>query len=267
MTLLGGTALEAMSLDVEEGLATITLRRPESLNALNLKLKAELAGAIAELASDTAVRAVLVAGEGRAFSAGGAIDEMEAGRSATDQRGRMLRVLGDIIIPLSRLEKPVVAAVNGHAHGAGLSLALACDIALAAESAVFSFAFARLGLVPDSGALYFLARRMPPHLAKDLLFTARRFGAEEARELGLVNHVLPDDELLPAATALARELAAGPTVAFGLTKRMLAQAADLPFEDVAELEALGQAVAVGTEDFAEGRRAFLEKRAARFAGR
>jgi 2-(1,2-epoxy-1,2-dihydrophenyl)acetyl-CoA isomerase len=256
-----------MTLTIDDGLATIALNRPEAMNALNLQLKGELARTIAELAVDPAARAVLITGNGRAFCSGGDIKEMDPDRTQVVSRQRLTKLLGEIFIPLARMEKPVIAAVNGHAHGAGMSLALAADVIYAGESAVFSLAFSRLGLVPDSCALYFLPRRLPVDRCKELIFSARRFGAAEARELGLVTKVLPDDELLPAATALGREWATGATVAFGLAKRLLDQSTTLTMEDMAQLEMYAQGVAISTEDHAEGLRAFAEKRAAVFRGR
>lgn len=260
------TEYEAMTLVIDDGVAIITLRRPESLNALNLQLKAELAAAIREVASRSEVRSVLLTGDGRAFCSGGDITQMDAERTPAQSRRRQLKVLNEVYIPLSRLEKPVVAAVNGHAHGAGCSLAMACDIVLASRSAQFSFAFTRLGLVPDSGALYFLPRLVGVSRAKELVFSARRFGAEEAQQLGLVLRVYDDEELVPAAIEQARALAAGPSVALGIAKRLLDQSLQLTLDDMAELEAYGLAVAVSASDHAEGVAAFRERRAAVFTG-
>jgi 2-(1,2-epoxy-1,2-dihydrophenyl)acetyl-CoA isomerase len=258
---------EAMTFDVVDGVGRITLDRPEALNALNLQLKTELATCIAAIHDDADVRAVLLTGNGRAFCAGGDITQMDPQRTPQAARRRMLKLLREVLIPLARLEKPVIAAVNGHAHGAGFSLALACDMVYAADSAVFSLAFARLGLVPDTGALYFLPRQIGLNRAKELVFTARRIGAEEAHDLGLVNHVVPDDELLDSAGAMARELAAGASVALGLAKRLLDQSPQLSLEDMAELESYGQAIAISSADHAEGIAAFTERRPPRFSGR
>jgi 2-(1,2-epoxy-1,2-dihydrophenyl)acetyl-CoA isomerase len=263
---VAGTGYQALTLDVEDGVGVITLRRPEALNALNLQLKAELAAVIKEVAVRPGIRSVLVTGEGRAFCSGGDITQMDPERRPRESRRRQLKVLEEVFIPLSRLEKPVVAAVNGHAHGAGCSLVMACDIVFAARSAQFSLAFSRLGLIPDSGALYFLPRLVGVSRAKDLVFGARRFGAEEAQQLGLVLRVFDDEELLPAATEQARTLAAGPTVALGMAKRLLDQSLQLSLDDMAELESYGQAVAVSSLDHAEGVAAFRDKRPAAFAG-
>jgi 2-(1,2-epoxy-1,2-dihydrophenyl)acetyl-CoA isomerase len=258
---------EPLSLDVDEGLATITLRRPEAMNAFNLALKERLAVTLAEVADREDVRAVLITGEGRAFCAGSDITEMEPGRAPITQRKRMMFVIDEIIVPITEMEKPVVAAVNGHAHGLGFSLALACDLLLASDRAQFSFAFSRVGLAPDAGAASFLVRRVPIQIAKELLFTGRRLKADEALALGLLNRVVPDAELMTQATALARELAAGPTLAFGLTKRLLDQAALLPLAEVGELESVNQAMLVHSRDFAAATEAFLAKRSFAFEGR
>jgi 2-(1,2-epoxy-1,2-dihydrophenyl)acetyl-CoA isomerase len=263
---MAATAYETIRLGVDDGVAVVTLQRPDALNALNLQLKAELAAAIRELGERRDIRSVVITGAGRAFCSGGDITQMDPDREPQESRRRMLKLLAEVFIPLSRLEKPVVAAVNGHAHGAGCSLAMACDIVLAARSAEFSLAFARLGLIPDSGALFFLPRLVGVNRAKELVFSARRFGAEEARELGLVHRVLDDDELLRVAMEQARTLAEGPTVALGIAKRLLDQSPILSLEDMAQLEAYGQAVAISAADHAEGVRAFFDKRTARFTG-
>jgi 2-(1,2-epoxy-1,2-dihydrophenyl)acetyl-CoA isomerase len=259
--------LRAMTFGVDEGVGTITLNRPDALNALNLELKAELAATIAEIRARPDVRAVVVTGAGRAFCAGGDIDEMDPGRTPPAARTRLLKLLEEVFIPLARLEKPVIAAVNGHAHGAGCSLALAADMIYAAESAVFSLAFARLGLVPDSCSLYFLPRRLPINRAKELVFSARRFDAAEGERLGLVNRVLPDEELMPVALEEAARLASGATTALGLAKRLLDQSSQLTIDDMAQFEAYAQAIATGTEDHREGVAAFHEKRPPSFTGR
>ena len=165
-----------MTLDVQDGVGLITLNRPEAMNALSLALKAELAQALREIADSREIRCLVITGTGRAFCAGGDITEMDAGRAPEETRRRFLKLLREIYIPLARLEMPVIAAVNGHAHGSGCSLAMACDIVFAARSAQFSLAFLRVGLIPDSGALFFLPRLVGVRRAKELVFSARRFG-------------------------------------------------------------------------------------------
>jgi len=252
--------------ETSHGVATIRLTRVDARNALNMSLKRELAAAI-ELAADRYdVRAVVVTGEGGSFCAGGDIAEMVLNDSPRTSRSRLRNLLSDIFIPLAELEKPTIAAINGHAHGAGLSLAMACDLVIAADDAMMSCAFAKVGLVPDCGALYFLPRRLPMHLVKELIFTGRRFSAKEALEMGLVNRVVPSADLGDESTTLARQLAAGPTVAFGMAKTLLARSLQLGLHDMAEMEAFGQAVAYATDDHFEARRAFSVKDQPTFAG-
>jgi len=260
------TLYETITLDVTDGVGIVTLNRQEALNALNLQLKAELSAALSEVASRPEVRCVLLTGAGRAFCAGGDITEMDPDRRPVENRRRMLSLLWDVCMPLARSEKPVVAAVNGHAHGAGCSLVMACDIVIAARSAEFSLAFARLGLIPDSGALYFLPRLVGVSRAKELVLTARRFSADEACQIGMVHRVVDDDVLMATALEQARALAAGPSVALGLAKRLLDQAPTLSLDDMMELESYGQALAMSTDDHREGVHAFLEKRPPRFGG-
>ncbi|MCW3027854.1 MAG: enoyl-CoA hydratase [Solirubrobacterales bacterium] len=257
---------ETVGLSIEGGVATVVMNRPDALNALNMRLKEELAEVWRILVDRSDVRAVLLTGAGRAFSTGGDIKQMDPDRGPEVTRKRMAKLLRDTVIPLARLEKPVVAAVNGHAHGLGLSLALACDIVYAAESAIMSMAFTRVGLAPDGGASYFLPRLVGLSRAKELMFTGRRLSAAEALELGLVSRVLPDEELLPAALELANELGSGATIALGAAKRLLNESSMHTIEEMAELEAFGQAVAMSSEDHREGIAAFAERRKPLFRG-
>jgi 2-(1,2-epoxy-1,2-dihydrophenyl)acetyl-CoA isomerase len=251
---------EALDVAVSEGVATLTLNRIRARNALNMELKLELARVLRAIRDDRSIRAVLITGAGSAFSAGGDVKELDVARSALASRDRMQRLLHDVFIPLARLELPTVAAVNGPAFGAGLSLALACDIVIASDQAVFSCAFSRMGLIPDCGALWFLPRVLGPATAKELLFTARRFGPDEARELGLVQRVVPASDLHAAARELAVSLARGPTATLRMTKRLLEQSATSTLDEVAELESYAQGVAMSSPEHAEALAAFRERR-------
>jgi len=248
-----------MTLDVQDGVGLITLNRPEAMNALSLALKAELAQALREIADSREIRCLVITGTGRAFCAGGDITEMDAGRAPEETRRRFLKLLREIYIPLARLEMPVIAAVNGHAHGSGCSLAMACDIVFAARSAQFSLAFLRVGLIPDSGALFFLPRLVGVRRAKELVFSARRFGAEEALEYGLVQQVVDDDALLDVAREQARLWARGPAVQLGMAKRLLDQAPLVALDDMAEFEAYAQSVAASTDFHADAVATFLAR--------
>ncbi|GAC1608905.1 MAG: enoyl-CoA hydratase [Mycobacteriales bacterium] len=250
----------------DSGVATVTLNRPDARNALNMDLKRSLADTFAALADDPAVRCVVVTGAGAAFCAGGDVVEMELNDTPTHSRARLQLLLRDVFQPLAEMEKPTVAAVNGHAHGAGLSLALACDLIVAADTAVMSCAFMRIGLLPDCGALYFLPRRLPVSLVKDLVLTGRTFSAEEALEMRLINRVVPAGELRAEAQRLATQLAAGPTVALGLAKRLLDQSLHSTWSQMATLEALGQAVCYSTNDHLAARAAFAERSRPTFLG-
>jgi 2-(1,2-epoxy-1,2-dihydrophenyl)acetyl-CoA isomerase len=252
---------------VADGVATVTLNRPEAMNALNMQMKEELAEAIGALGADPAVRCVVITGSGKAFCAGGDINEMELNDSPRRSRERLATLLRSLIIPLAQLEKPTIAAINGHAHGAGLSLALACDLMIAGAGAKLSCAFSRMGLLPDCGALYFLPRRVSLQYAKELVYTGRQVLADEALRMSLVSQVVPDAELATAVASLARQLAHGPTVALGLSKRLLDQSLHTGLPEMAELEALGQALLYETEDYHEARRAFLAKTQPHFTGR
>jgi 2-(1,2-epoxy-1,2-dihydrophenyl)acetyl-CoA isomerase len=250
-----------------DGVATVMLNRPEALNALNVTLKTALAEAIDDIAADDSVRAMLLTGAGRAFCAGGDISEMDPDRVPEQARRRQTTLLNRVFLPLHRLDKPVVAAVNGHAHGGGLALALACDIVLAGASAAMSLGYVQRGIAADCGILYFLPRRVGMGRAKQLLFTGRRFSAAEAERWGIVDGVVPDDELLTEARALTADLARSATVAIAATKRILNESLRSSFEDLVELEAYSQAVTRGTADHREGVHSFLEKRPASFVGK
>ena len=255
-----------LRVDVADHVATVTLDRPDALNALNMALKADLAAAVRTLGADSDVRAVVLTGAGRAFCAGGDIAEMDLNDNPVRSRERLATLLRELVIPLAELEKPTVAAVNGHAHGAGLSLMLACDLAVASEAATMSCAFSRMGLLPDCGSLYFLPRRVPMPVAKELIFTGRRINATEAAQLGLVNRVVPAADLPALAAELAGQLAASATVALGLAKRLLDQSPHSTLAEMATLEAMGQAVLYTTRDHLAARQAFVAKTAPRFVG-
>jgi 2-(1,2-epoxy-1,2-dihydrophenyl)acetyl-CoA isomerase len=258
---------DTLEVGLADGVLRVALNRPDRLNALNLQIKGELAEVIRFAAAEPEVRCFLLTGNGRGFCAGGDITEMDADRAPAEARRRMRHLLHTLHLPLTRLEKPVVVAVNGLAYGAGISLALTGDLVLAADDAKLSFAFAKVGIIPDSGLMYHLPRLLGMSRAKELLFTGRPFSAQEACELGLVNRVVEASSLQDEAMTLARELAAGPTIAFGLTKTILGQAPTMTFEDMIELESYALSIVTTTADHAEGILAFKEKRSPNFQGR
>jgi 2-(1,2-epoxy-1,2-dihydrophenyl)acetyl-CoA isomerase len=243
---------------------TITLNRPDVLNALDRATHEGLAAALKD-ARDASVRAVVITGAGRGFCVGQDLNEFR--EAAGDIAERLRRHYHPNVLAIRGLEKPVVAAVNGAAAGAGLSLACACDIRLAAESATFVPAFINIGLIPDSGGSWHVHRLLGYARAFEWLTSGRRLSAAEALEWGLVSEIVPDDRLAEHAAELARSLAEMPTAGVGLTKRLLDGAAATTLEEQLELEAQLQAAATKTEDFREGVAAFLEKRKPELKGR
>lgn len=246
------------------GVITITLNRPDVLNAFDAAMHDGFRAALKE-ARDPEVRAVVLTGAGRGFCVGQDLKEFREG--AGDLGDRLRSTYNRNVVALATLEKPVLAAVNGPAAGAGLSLACACDLRLAAESATFVPAFIGIGLVPDTGATYFVSRILGYSRAFEWLASGKRLSAADAHAWGLVTEVVEDGKLAERAAVLARELAAQPTRAVGMTKRLLQRAATSTLEEQVELEAQLQVAAAESDDFAEGVAAFLEKREPRFTGR
>ena len=242
---------------------TITLNRPDVLNALNRAVHAGIAAGLEE-AKDPSVRAVVITGAGRGFCCGQDLQEFSSG--AGDVAQNLRDTYHRNVLAIRALEKPVIAAVNGPAAGAGMSLALACDARIAADSASFVPAFIKIGLVPDSGGTWLVRRLLGAARAFEWLTTGRRVDADEARSWGLVNEVVPAAQLATRAHEVAELFAAMPTRAVWETKRLLDAAEDTTFEEQLELEARAQADLTQTPDFTEGVAAFLEKRDAHFTG-
>ena len=256
-----------MSVDLakHDGIATVTLNRPDKLNALTDEMYARLIAIFAELAGDESVRAVVVTGAGRGFCSGSDVGgmlktDLVAGRARMQVRHRM-------IINLVNIEKPVIAAVRGPVAGIGFSLALACDLIVASETARFSQIFKNIGLIPDGGSVFFLTQHLGIARAKELVYTARMLPAQEAKEWGIVSRVVPDGELETAATGLAAELANSATFALGLAKKMFQTMYVPTLEMLLETENLSQSLARLTEDHREGVTAFRDKRKPKFSGR
>ena len=254
--------MSAVEVRRDGAVATVTLSRPDKLNALDRTTRWELIGALRDVAADDAVRAVVLTGTGRAFCVGQDLAAVEELEHADETVAGSYNPIAQAI---AEMPKPVVAAVNGAAVGAGLGLALACDLRLAAETATFSCAFGKVGLVPDTGVSWHLVREVGYARAFALAMLGRAFSAEEAEAYGLINRVLPAEELGAAAVELAGVLAAGPARAIALTKRQFRVAGELTFEGLLAMEARHQGEAAAHPDHVEGRTAFAEKRAPRWS--
>ncbi|MDT0682203.1 2-(1,2-epoxy-1,2-dihydrophenyl)acetyl-CoA isomerase PaaG [Roseicyclus sp. F158] len=252
---------------VEDGVLRLTLNRPDKLNSFNDDMHRALYAGFERARDDDEIRAVLLTGSGRGFSAGQDLGDRDP-RNGRADLGHTIETFYNPLLRLIRsLEKPVICAVNGVAAGAGANIAFACDIVLAAGSAKFIEAFAKIGLVPDSGGTWWLPRILGEPRAKALALTAEPLMADQAAEWGLIWRAVPDETLMDEATALAQKLAAGPTVGLGLTKRLIQDAATNDLDTQLDLERDAQREAGNSDDYAEGVTAFLEKRAPAFRGR
>lgn len=256
-------------LQIADGVALITLNRPDKLNAFTETMHGELAHAFDRIELDRAIRAVVLTGAGRGFCAGQDLGDrvMGEGDDPVDLGETLDRLYNPLIRRLQKLERPVIAAVNGVAAGAGANLALACDLVLAARSAKFIQAFCRLGLVPDSGGTFFLPRLVGSGRAMGLALLGEPLPAEQAEEWGLIWRAVDDDRLMEEVGALALHLAAQPTRGLGLIKRAIHAAAHHSLDQQLDLERDLQREAGHTEDYREGVAAFMEKRPAAFKGR
>jgi 2-(1,2-epoxy-1,2-dihydrophenyl)acetyl-CoA isomerase len=249
-----------------QGVLEIILNRPESLNALNANLFSELTEAVYEAKRNPAVRSVLLYGEGKGFCAGGDLKDFGIDETNATEVKEFLQQGHEALLGLYHMEKPVIAAVHGPAVGAGCNLAFACDMIIADETATFSEIFAKVGALPDMGGLYFLPQKIGMHKAAELVFTGKTINANTALDYGLINEVTAAGNSLKKGKELAISLASGPTKTLGLAKRIMHQAPYTSLESILEMEALGQANIFQTEDFKEGKQAFIEKRKPEFHG-
>lgn len=254
--------------DVRDAVAWITLKRPDRFNALDPVLAREFCDAANRCSSDRGVRAAVLTGSGeQAFCAGGDVSVFGEHLDALDLLVKEITTtLHAAVSRLVRMRAPLIGAVNGVAAGAGLGLVACCDLVVAAESATFTSAYTRIGLAPDGSSTYFLNRLLGPRRAMELFLTNRVLTSAEALDWGLVNRVVPAGKLAEEAGALARQLAEGPTGAFGSVKRLLESAASAGLETQMEQESLAIAAAGASADGQEGIRAFLDKRKPRFTG-
>ncbi len=260
---------DSISVERRDGYAVVTLNRPDKLNAFNDEMHVTLRAALDELGADESCRAILLTGAGRGFCAGQDLGDRDPAKmeGPPDLGVTIEEFYNPLVRRIRALRKPVVCAVNGVAAGAGANIALACDIVLAAESAKFIQAFARLGLVPDAGGTWHLPRLLGEARAKALALTAEPLPAARAAEWGLIWKAVPDDRLMQEATALVETFAKGPTVGYALTKQAIQEASTNGLDAHLDLERDLQRAAGRTPDYAEGVAAFLEKRPANFTGR
>jgi 2-(1,2-epoxy-1,2-dihydrophenyl)acetyl-CoA isomerase len=255
---------------IQDGVGILTLNDPATLNAAGLDLMDALLDGFQGFVADDSVRAIVITGEGRGFCSGANLSGRGGGGRATDPSSgpnqALLRTYNPFVNLVRRSPKPLVAAVNGVAAGVGVSLALVCDLVVAAESSYFLLAFRRIGLVPDGGATWMLPRLVGKARAMELMLLGEKLPAATAQEWGLINRCVPDAELMPKALELAKALADGPA-SLGMTRNLVWDSLDTPWHAQLEAEAYAQGAAGRTSDSREGVMAFAEKRPAKFTGR
>lgn len=255
----------AVLYEVKDGVATITLNRPQSLNSMNDVLIDGLHDALDCVEKDDNVRCAVLTGNGKAFCAGGDLPFLNSIASASARR-KFIAKVGAVAKRITVIEKPFIAMVNGVAAGAGVNLMLACDLVYAVDKARFAQSFAKVGLIPDCGGLYFLPKAVGLHKAKELMFTADLIGAEEAAALGMLNHVCSEDKLAEDVYAMAQRLAVSAPLSIGLIKKYLNNTS-LGLDEILAAEESTQALLMDTEDCREGIAAFKEKRNPVFTGK
>lgn len=258
---------ETILYSLDDGVLTITLNRPDVLNAFNRQMTTDLQDALKKAERDAAVRCIVFAGAGRAFSSGEDLKARQAEGGSGGFGATLRERYNPIVLRIRNMDKPVLASVKGVAAGAGCSLALACDMRIASDNARFIEVFVRVGLVPDSGSSYFLPRLVGLGKALEMALLGDEVGAEDALRLGLVNRVVPAAELEERTRELALRLAKGPTKAIGLAKRAMNRALAMDLDQLLDYEVYAQEIAGASEDYQEGLRAFAEKRQPDFRGR
>ncbi len=268
------TDYNTLKLETREGVTTLTLNRPEQLNALTVEMGRELNDAIDAVNNDMSSRVLVLTGAGRAFCAGEDVKQRPADSEAIKEQQTPLSKLSrgpvgamKFANTLRTMTKPTIASVNGYAVGQGLSIALACDIRIASADAGFGAIWTRRGIPPESSGAYLLTQLLGPAKACELIFQGKMVGAEEAEKIGLANQVVPAETLEDATQEMARNIAGGPPIAIGLSKMMIYQALETSLATHSRLEFLGQDYSFNTEDRQEGIQSFLEKRPANFQGK
>ncbi|MCP5098289.1 MAG: 2-(1,2-epoxy-1,2-dihydrophenyl)acetyl-CoA isomerase [Chloroflexi bacterium] len=259
-------SFETILYDVVDGIATITLNRPQTLNAFNDQMVRETTAAMKQSGRNKDVRCIVLTGNGRSFSSGQDLSDMQDRKVSLSIGEHLRHGYHKLIRQMMTLEKPIIGAINGIAAGAGCGIALATDIRIASDKASFMLAFSRVGLVPDSGTNWFLPRLIGQARAFEMAVTADKIPAQKAYEWGMINRVVPAEQLMETVAAWAKPLASGPTLAYGLTKRAMNKAWDTDLWDALEYEAHLQELAGRSHDSIEGVQAFLEKREPQFKG-
>ncbi|MFC3039506.1 enoyl-CoA hydratase/isomerase family protein [Virgibacillus xinjiangensis] len=254
---------ETLNYKVENQVGWLTLNRPEKLNAFTEQMNGEMIKALKSLDKDPEIRAIVITGEGKAFCSG---EDLSGLSADADHREMILTRYKPMMEQLAKVEKPTIASVNGAAAGAGFSLALGCDFRIASERASFLQAFINIGLIPDSGSLYYLPRIVGMAKALELTMLGEKIKAQEAGEYGLVTKVVSPDSLEEETQGFAENLATKPTKAIGLIKRYIQQSFETPLASMLDYEAYGQKIAGNTEDYGEGVKAFFEKRQPDYKG-
>jgi 2-(1,2-epoxy-1,2-dihydrophenyl)acetyl-CoA isomerase len=256
---------EKVLVEKADGVAVVTLHKPEGLNSLDLQMREDLKDALLEIGKDPEIGAVILAGSGRAFCAGGDIGTM--GDFLPNDGRKRLKNIHMVVKAIVEMDKPVIAAVQGYATGAGMNLALACDLIVAADDARFCQSFTKIGLVPDCGGMYFLPRKVGMARAKELVLLAPTIDAQTALAMGIVNKVVPFDQLMTEVKAIAAKFAHGPKIAFGLAKAALNTSFETDLYAALDTEAYAQDLLMQSQDFKEGVAAFKEKRKPIFQGK
>lgn len=260
----GDYMYETINYRIEEQVAWITLNRPDKLNAFTDQMNKDIIAALKASNKNPEVRVVIIAGSGKAFCSG---EDLSGIKEDADHREMILTRYKPMMEALANVEKPTIAAVNGAAAGAGFSLALGCDFRIASEKAFFLQAFINIGLIPDSGSLYYLPRIVGLAKALELTILGEKISAKDAKEYGLVTSVVTPNRLIDETQAFAEELASKPTKAIGLLKRYLYKSFETPLEEMLDMEAYGQKAAGQTEDYKEGIKAFMDKRKPKYKGK